>query len=102
MFPKPRPKRAEKRSEDAKRQRLWLAVREKAFARDGYLCRVCGTNRPFDGHHLLARSLGGRDELMNVLSVCRRCHEDITGHVVKIRWRNEADRAGSIQIETVA
>lgn len=99
---KPRPKLLEKRKAARDRERNWQRIRAQAFARDGYLCRVCQKNRPFDGHHVLARSLGGKDEIGNVISVCRRCHEDIHGHVVKVRWSNEKNRAQSLRIERVA
>lgn len=99
---KPRPRLLDKRKAKREREQHWQRIRAQAFARDGYLCRVCEKARPFDGHHLLARSLGGKDELHNILSVCRKCHEDITGHVVICRWDNEQDRAGSLRIERVA
>lgn len=103
MLLKPRPKLLEKREAARQKQAAWQRLKGRVFARDGYLCRVCQKNRPYDGHHLLARSLGGKDEDHNVISVCRvPCHQDIHGHVVKLRWTNEQDRAGTLRIERVA
>jgi len=103
MLPKPRPRRLEKRDAARERALAWKRLRLRAFARDGFKCRVCRTRPPYDAHHILARSLGGKDELHNLLSVCRvPCHEDIHGHVVTLRWTDDHNRAGSLRIERVA
>ena len=103
MFSKPRPKRLEKLDAQRARTQAWRAVRLKVFARDGFTCRVCkdGRKSVYDAHHLLARSLGGRDVIGNLLTVCRDCHADIHGHVVVLRWRDDTNRAGSLRIERV-
>jgi 5-methylcytosine-specific restriction endonuclease McrA len=98
-FPKGRPRRLEKLEAQRARVKEWTRLRALVWGRDSYLCRVCQKARPYDLHHLLARSLGGRDELMNLIAVCRRCHEDITGHVVRVRWADDTNRAKRITIE---
>ena len=101
-IPKARPKLLEKREAARARETRWRLVRKLVLARHNGKCRVCWNHRAFDAHHLLARSLGGKDELGNLIPVCRRCHEDIHGHVVILRWRSESDRAGTLKIERVA
>jgi len=102
-IPKPRPKRLDKRAAAAAKATAWKKLRLKVFARDGWKCRICRERTAYDAHHLLARSLGGKDELHNLIAVCRvPCHDDIHGHVVVLRWRDDANRAGSLRIERVA
>lgn len=76
-----------------------LEVRRVVMARDK-VCRVCkGT--PYDVHHILPRSRGGRDVESNLIAVCRNCHTLIHGHVIKVSCRDEANRAGTVKFEQV-
>lgn len=99
---KPRPRRLEKRAIKAAQSLQWRELRRRVLKRDGGLCRVCKHRRACEAHHLLYRSLGGKDEARNLISVCMECHRDIHGHVVKLRWSNEKNRAGSLRIEREA
>jgi 5-methylcytosine-specific restriction endonuclease McrA len=101
-FPKARPRLLSKREEAKLRAMLWRLVRAEVFIRDQYKCRVCRKRKAYDAHHLLAKSLGGRDEAATMVAVCRLCHQGIHGNVVKMRWRDEQDRAGTVTIERVA
>ena len=38
-------------------------------------CENCLTNRASDVHHLTFRSKGGKDEIKNLMALCRECHE---------------------------
>ena len=100
--PKPKPKILSKQAEAALREQVWRLRRAECFIRDGHRCRICTTRRATDPHHLLARSLGGSDDLHNLLSLCRACHELVTGHVYKLRWASERNRAGTLRIERIA
>jgi 5-methylcytosine-specific restriction endonuclease McrA len=99
--PKPRPKLLDKRKAAAAKVTAWRDVRGLVMERDGRMCRVCRDTAAFDVHHLLPRSRGGADEKSNLIAVCRRCHTDIHGHVAKLRWANEANRAGTLRVEWV-
>ena len=37
-------------------------------------CEVCA-GRCVDIHHLVFKSLGGKDEIENLMALCRTCHE---------------------------
>lgn len=52
------------------------ALRQAVFFRDDWMCRACGNRRTLDPHHVIYRSHGGKDELNNLLILCRRCHDD--------------------------
>ncbi len=54
--------------------------------RDALCCRQCGKqpqgpenyHRGFEYHHRIPRSLGGSDEVENIVLLCHHCHQ--TGH----------------------
>lgn len=55
----------------------WEDTRRLVLARDGYKCVSCSTkvrSRDADVHHLLPRSMGGSDELSNLVTLCDGCH----------------------------
>jgi ATP-dependent DNA helicase RecQ len=55
----------------------WGETRRVVLARDGYRCTSCGievVSREADIHHLLPRSMGGTDELANLVTLCDGCH----------------------------
>lgn len=101
-LPKPRPRLLDKRAVAAAKSRQWHEVRRVVLKRDRDTCRICRHAKAIDVHHVLFRSLGGKDEARNLISVCKRCHEDIHGHVVKLRWTDDSNRARTLRIERVA
>lgn len=49
--------------------------RNRVFDRDGHRCQICGrTNVKLRLHHIRFQSLGGRNKLDNLLTVCEDCH----------------------------
>lgn len=55
----------------------WNEVRQSVLARDHYACVSCGeklNSADADIHHLLPRSMGGTDELANLITLCDGCH----------------------------
>lgn len=91
--PKPRPKYYDKQESERERQKNWRAMATAVTKRDGKHCRVCGTPRELDLHHLLMRSLGGRDEAHNLIWLCRGEHRAVHGHALKFYWKDETKRA---------
>lgn len=71
--PKPEPiclrKQAIKREEEKARRHAYARVTR----RDGRRCRVCAKGGT-EHHHILARSLGGRDDSDNLILLCATCH----------------------------
>ena len=73
-------KRASKAAVDAN----WRKVCALVHARDGRACRCCGkrTNANAVGllrghrHHIVYRSAGGKDETINIVTLCPTCHDD--------------------------
>lgn len=55
----------------------WSVVRQQVLQRDGFRCLACGEqlhSADADIHHLLPRSMGGTDELANLITLCDGCH----------------------------
>ena len=55
----------------------WQATRQQILIRDNYRCVSCATpvkSAEADVHHLLPRSMGGTDDLSNLVTLCDGCH----------------------------
>ncbi|MGB3486960.1 MAG: RecQ family ATP-dependent DNA helicase [Xanthobacteraceae bacterium] len=55
----------------------WQAVRQKVLQRDNFRCKSCSVELrsvEADIHHLMPRSMGGTDELSNLVTLCDGCH----------------------------
>lgn len=55
----------------------WKETRRQVLQRDDYRCVSCSTSvksAETDIHHLLPRSMGGTDELSNLVTLCDGCH----------------------------
>ena len=62
------------RSARRERQRLPEALREAVFARDGYRCVHCSTNRNLAVDHIRPLARGGSDRITNLQTLCRSCN----------------------------
>ncbi|WP_296747180.1 RecQ family ATP-dependent DNA helicase [Mesorhizobium sp.] len=55
----------------------WREIRLQVLERDNHRCVSCSTpvrSAEADIHHLLPRSMGGTDELSNLITLCDGCH----------------------------
>lgn len=61
----------------------WFELRRKTLERDNKTCKDCGFigkinngiyGNPLVAHHIIPRSMGGKDELNNLETPCRKCH----------------------------
>ena len=50
-------------------------LRHYIFERDSYTCVLC-ENGATDLHHVTPRSLGGENRAGNLVSLCRKCHNE--------------------------
>jgi len=61
----------------------FLEVRTAVLKRDGYRCVNCGqTGTELHVHHIISRSVGGTNDLSNLVTLCEKCHsiQDVKGH----------------------
>jgi 5-methylcytosine-specific restriction endonuclease McrA len=75
--------------------RDWQRTRQAALKRDRYRCRKCGTrgnrHNPLQANHLSYHSYNatGRTPLRDLETLCRRCHQKVTGRWLKHRPGNQ-------------
>lgn len=77
--PKPAPVKRRFRGRYSRPSKQYSAFIRRVFERDGWQCRVpsCGSRRDLQCHHIVARSLGGRDEEDNGITLCAQHHNDV-------------------------
>lgn len=69
------------------RTSLNAAIRALVLARDGYVCRYCGTEEaPFDVDHVHPVALGGSDDPENLCVACVPCNRSKGARTVA-EWR---------------
>jgi len=58
--------------------RLSENLRIATLMRDGYQCTQCGKkNTQLDAHHILWKEAGGKDTILNLITVCKECHKKV-------------------------
>jgi 5-methylcytosine-specific restriction endonuclease McrA len=71
--------------------RDWQRTRKAALKRDRYRCQKCGTRgdrrNPLQANHLSYKAYNatGRTPLGDLETLCRRCHQKVTGRRFKKR-----------------
>lgn len=56
----------------------WKMLRKQIYERDGWTCAVCRqhcTRRKIICHHIIPVREGGTDDPVNLITVCRSCHQ---------------------------
>lgn len=67
----------------------WLS--QAVYKRDDWQCRHCHNAMGLDPHHVIWVSAGGKDELSNLLALCRKCHDDIHAYRLVIEIVSATD-----------
>ncbi len=67
---------AHRASDKPKRMRRsdWLSLSRGIFARDGGVCRYCGSSKRLSIDHVLPRSRGGSHDPDNLVTACSSCN----------------------------
>jgi HNH endonuclease len=82
--------------------RDWQRTRKAALKRDRYRCRRCGTGgsprNPLQANHLSydVYNANGRTPLADLETLCRRCHQKLTGRRFKNRHQRSQQPLGWI------
>ena len=67
--------------------------RAHALDRDSYTCQCCGKKHVrLEVHHIIFRSLGGSDELENLITLCEKCHTDIHAGKITLNLKGKRKR----------
>jgi len=63
-----------------KSNRLDENLRKATILRDKCKCMECGKNNCIlEAHHIVPRRLHGNDSIYNLITLCNKCHEKVTG-----------------------
>ena len=71
--------------------KFWRLLREEVLKRDDYTCQHCGSKDDLMAHHKTPARMGGKDEIDNLITLCRSCH---CKEEVKSRERSFMDGSG--------
>ena len=52
-------------------------LRQQVLRRDSWRCQTCGAMSDLDVHHQQLRSHAGGDSEQNLITLCRRCHQEM-------------------------
>lgn len=80
----------------------WDSRRRRVYRRDGYSCQNCGAyGGPHGGaelhaHHIVPKSKGGTDNLGNLRTLCKHCHNAIH-HKNKMAPTNNGNAQASVK-----
>jgi len=64
---------------------LDLDTQDAVFFRDHFCCLRCRSEGKLTVHHIMPRSEGGHDDLSNLMTLCRKCHDYIEGLPLRTR-----------------
>ena len=68
-------------------------ARAHALDRDNYTCQCCGKKHVrLEVHHIIFRSLGGSDELDNLITLCEKCHAAIHAGLIVLNLKGKRKR----------
>lgn len=70
----------------------WQVIRWKVLERDGFKCTKCGSAKDLEAHHIIPRRKGGADDLDNLTTLCKKCHDIADAHLK----RQESEARGII------
>lgn len=60
-------------------------VRKSIYRRDGFRCALCDSTDGLQIHHVIHRGkAGGRENPMNLITLCWRCHSAAHGSVYQL------------------
>jgi hypothetical protein len=64
--------------------------REHALHRDGYTCQVCKKSKcRLEVHHILERSKGGCDDVDNLITLCKDCHDKVHNKEIDLKKKGK-------------
>jgi HNH endonuclease len=84
-------------------------VERKVLARYRHSCVICGRRGDLHLHHVIFRSCGGRNEILNIAPCCPPCHASVHDGVVEVfldstgevHVRSKADRIQELLKEEI-
>jgi len=53
----------------------WSVIKTFVLERAESTCEDCGAQEPLEVHHKTYRNFGGKEQLSDLIAVCKNCHE---------------------------
>lgn len=96
-IPKPEPRKRVKARQQRQQRRQDRTVYEQVTARDGNVCRVCGSGQFIQRHHLRGRKFTTTED---VCCLCDPCHDLIHPRIggKKLLVKGNADQVGGLSV----
>lgn len=101
MFPKGRPHVFDKRDQAREKANALRSVYAQVSERDERQCRCCGRRDGLHHHHVVWRSMGGKDTRENLALLCKFCHALVHARQLWIAGKN-ADKRVTFEIHEAA
>ena len=77
-------------------------LRIATLMRDGYQCTQCEKkNRNLDAHHIVWKEHGGKDTILNLLTLCKGCHRKVHKGKLKLDVRGVSGFSDQIAQRTM-
>lgn len=84
----------------------WKEQAERARARDGHQCQRCGIHQSalpgkrkrLDVHHIVPYSISRSNHLLNLVSLCRRCHIAVEPSPAEVRTMRRRKTEGYLPL----
>ena len=67
-----------------------LDLKQKVIIRDGFKCALCYGENSLQVHHKTPKSIGGTNEMTNLITLCANCH--VLAHKLK-EWEEKTPPA---------
>lgn len=81
---------------DVKRRKISKAKRRRVYARDRYICRLCGLSCPLEEatiDHVIPVSKGGTNDIENLVTAHERCnHKKDDREYIRVRKLNRVSK----------
>lgn len=52
----------------------YTTLKQNILDKTGKKCYLCGADSEIDIHHIIPRTMGGKDEAKNLIPLCKYCH----------------------------
>ena len=78
---------SEEQKQKNREERIAL-LKERRKKASGHIrqCAFCGTDKELEEHHMIPLSMGGTNDELNLVFLCKDCHKAVTSYQWKI-WK---------------
>ena len=87
-FPELRNKEPIRKQKSREERISLMKQRRKKASKHIKQCAFCGTDKELEEHHMIPLSMGGTNDELNLVFLCKDCHKAVTSYqqALKKRW----------------